>query len=193
MSQTLIEFEKIENALNTLGIEGMSAADVHGLLVGMLAGQEKLTCKFWLEKAILASIESDSKSDLFANVMAKEPVKQLEQLFKVSWEQMYAGDFEFSLLLPDDSADLAERASLLCAWTQGFLTGLHLSGVNIAKYKEGELAATLKDLTEIAQLDLAIEDNEENETAYTEIAEYVRMAALFIHSELTGSDRPAVH
>ncbi|OAJ35659.1 UPF0149 family protein [Piscirickettsia salmonis] len=187
MSQALVEFKTVDHVLQALGVEGMTAADVHGLLIGMLASQSNLTCKSWLEKAIFTGAHLDAESDLFSNVMVKEQLKQLEVLFKISWEQLSAGDFTFALLLPDDNAALTERASLLCAWTQGFLTGLHLSGVNIAKYKEGELATTLKDLAEVAQLDLAIEDSNENEAAYTEIAEYVRMAALFVHSELAGS------
>ncbi len=96
-----------------------------------------------------------------------------------------SGTLEFTPLLPDDETGLADRTDALSEWCQGFLYGMGLAG---ARFKPDELSEetgeVLKDIGQISQAGFEGEDSEEDETAYTEIVEYVRVGVQLLYEEL---------
>ena len=89
----------------------------------------------------------------------------------------------FSPLLPDDERPLAERVQALTLWCEGFLYGLGLTGTSDANLSS-QAAEAVRDLAEITRADVELSgDSEEDETAFTELQEFLWVAAMLIHEE----------
>jgi len=98
---------------------------------------------------------------------------------------------DFKLLLMDDDDPLSERVETLAAWCQGFIYGLAAGGIKEGSELPEDTAELLKDMIEISRAgndvdDTGVEESDDNddEEAYMEIEEYVRMGVLLIYEEL---------
>lgn len=147
-------------------------AQVHGLLCGYICATSGKGKDQW--QTLLPGSEK--------NPACKELIAEL---YEASYHQLSEFSFEFTLLLPDDSTDINNRTEALGLWCQGFLTGLEKSHVSIHRQDESELTDALNDIMEIGQVNYGdISDNDDDETAYFELTEYVRLAILMIFQEL---------
>lgn len=147
-------------------------AQVHGLFCGYLSATSG-EMNNRLEKLILGKNKDPAFREL------------LQQLYEMSYHQLSEFSFEFTLLLPNDDADISARTEALGLWCQGFLTGLQQGKVPVQNRDESDVTETINDIIEIAQVNYDdIADNDEDETAYFELVEYVRLGALLIFSEL---------
>jgi len=123
-------------------------------------------------------------------------------------QALLAGDLSYQLYLPTDSAELSLRTQALAAWCGGFVSGIGVhedwlpeapqivSGV--ASSGDVEVREAIADLSQIARADLETQSgNQEEEQAFAEIVEYVRVAVLLIHSSLNEStasqQQPILH
>jgi uncharacterized protein YgfB (UPF0149 family) len=153
-------------------------AQVHGLFCGYICANSGAEESRW-EKIILGKNK---------NIASRE---MLQQLYEFSYQQMNEFSFEFMLLLPDDEEDINTRTEALGLWCQGFLAGLEQSNIKIKRKGKDEFTETLNNLIEIAQVTYGdLEENEEDETAYFELVEYVRLAALMVFQELSSKKTP---
>ncbi len=164
----------------TLALEktqsNFQAAQVHGLLCGLICGTSGKTDDSW-EKIVLGPKKS------------KKTLSMLQELYETSYHQINEFSFEFSLLLPTDRANLDTRAEALGLWCQGFVAGLQQTDALIENREPGEATDALNDIIEIAQVNYGdVTANEEDETAYFELIEYVRLAVLMLYHEL-GTDK----
>lgn len=110
--------------------------------------------------------------------------------------QLRDPEFGFYLLLPDDSRPLALRAEALGDWCNGFLAGLGLAGVNRDQSLPEGVNEILRDFVEIAKVNFDVgDDDEDDEAAYMELVEYIRMGVLVIHQEFHPhpGDSQSVH
>src|SRR3546814_8517783 len=91
----------------------------------------------------------------------------------------------FDLLLPDDDVALVPRVRALGAWCDGFLFGLaSRPGLDLKKLTE-EAQEIIRDFTEFTQAAVGDDDDQNvEETAYTELVEYVRVGAQLLYMEL---------
>ncbi len=151
-------------------------SEVHGLFCGYLSATAGEMDNH-LEKRILGK----NKNPAFR--------ESLQQLYETSYHQLSEFSFEFTLLLPDDGVDIHIRTEALGLWCQGFLTGLQQGNVPIERREESDVTETINDMIEIAQVNYDdIADDEEDETAYFELVEYVRLGALLIFNELNKTN-----
>ena len=90
--------------------------------------------------------------------------------------------FGLELFLPDEDVALPERLEALGLWCQGFLAGFSVAPKGEAL--SDDVNEALKDLSAISQIDRDVEQDEEMETAYMEVAEHVRISAQLIYAEL---------
>ncbi|MCD6038992.1 MAG: hypothetical protein K0S27_392 [Gammaproteobacteria bacterium] len=152
----------------------LQPAEMHGLLCGYLcitSNPEKFDSKF--EHLLVL----DKKN--------KEARQILKQLYQTSYPSLSQFSFEFSLILPEEDTDINIRTEALGLWCQGFLTGLAQSPTSLQNYPEQDIREALGDLTEIAQIDFGhIPANEEDEKAYFELVEYVRLTVLMFFNTL---------
>lgn len=175
-----VNYLDILDALNYSSMPG-SAAEMHGLLSGMLCMDTSANRQQWLEQFFGAELDA----------IEDEALASLERLFDQTRRQLVDFDFSFEPLLPaDDDEDVASRARALSEWCHGFLQGIGYQGAN--SRWPGECAEILGDILEIVQLD-TLASSEADEVAYTELAEYVRVGVQVIHSELRSQAPPSLH
>jgi uncharacterized protein YgfB (UPF0149 family) len=153
-------------------------AEVHGFFCGYITGTSA-KMNTHLEKLVLGTHKNPEDREL------------LQQLYEMSYHQMSEFSFEFTLLLPDDDSDINARTEALGLWCQGFLTGLQQANIPIQNREESDVTETINDLIEIAQVNYGDIDNDsdEDETAYFELVEYVRLSVLSIFQGL-NTGRP---
>ena len=161
----------------------MGAADAHGALCGMLCARGTIELSEWVDHVIG---EQEQGSELLHDV-----VHRLSDLHQSTLEMMNDATGEFKLLLMDDDDPLPERVEALAAWCQGFIYGLAAGGIKEGSELPEDTAELLKDMVEISRAghdvdDAGVEESDDNddEVAYMEIQEYVRMGVLLIYEEL---------
>lgn len=153
----------------------LHASQVHGLICGILCGNPNSTAAW--EELVTGG---DNKSPKTHEV--------LQNLYDISAKQLKEFLFEFQLVLPADSEELPTRAEALTVWCQGFLTGLKMTQVQIVDREPSEMTEAINDIIEIAKMNYEeVVACEEDEAAYTELIEYVRMAVILIYQDMNES------
>jgi uncharacterized protein YgfB (UPF0149 family) len=162
------QFHDLQKAITKSALK-LHASEIHGLMCGILSGNIREEIPNW--------------EQLINQSETKTPVI-LKKLFKSSTEQLKQFLFEFEIVLPDDDQHLCMRAEGLTVWCQGFLTGLKLSNVSFESEDE-DFSEAISDLIEIAKMNYEkVVESEEDENAYMELVEYVRMAVILIYQTL---------
>jgi len=77
-------------------------------------------------------------------------------------------------------------------WCRGFLGGLGLSGANLESGLSEDGAEILRDFGTIAASRFEYDDAEEDETALTEVLEFIRVGVMLLHAELAPVPEPTV-
>jgi len=173
---TKLSYSELEKALNKTALK-LHPSQVHGLVCGFLCGHPKDT-KAW-EELVAGKEESEATHVV------------LQSLYDLSAKQLKEFLFEFQLMLPKDSKDLPERAEALSLWCQGMLTGLKMAEVPLAERKPSELTEAINDLIEVAKMNYEdVVASEEDEVAYTDLVEYIRMLVTYIYQELHEGETP---
>ena len=118
-----------------------------------------------------------------------------EELLNASRAQLSDEDMSFSLWLPNDEEILEERTMALSQWCNGFLAGIGSSGDETLKALSDEANDALKDLQQISTADVSdTAESEEDEIAFAEIVEYIRIVILMIREDLRGpEDQDLIH
>ena len=201
-TQHLIDFASIDKLFHGLGL-GLDPAECHGSLCGLLCASDAVTGPVWVDRVLagdpeLPGVESPSAHGPGA-AANYAPAALLLDLYKDTVEDLNDPEYGFSLLLPDDDEPLPQRVEELSRWCQGFLLGLGLGGVQEQTKLPGDSHEVMRDFAEISRLGggEASESNED-EAAFAEIVEYVRMAVLLLYEELRSlrtarPDGAAVH
>ncbi|BDH44676.1 UPF0149 protein YgfB [Salmonella enterica subsp. enterica serovar Choleraesuis] len=158
---------------------GLTPAEMHGLIAGMLCGGNRDTS--W------QSLVHDLTNEGLA--FSKTLADTLRQMHSVTADALEDEGFQFQLYLPEgDEVSVFERADALAGWVNHFLLGLGVTQPKLDKLS-GETREAIDDLRNIAQLGYdEEEDQEELEMSLEEIIEYVRVAALLCYDTFT---RPA--
>jgi len=163
-----------------LGIDAMmGAAEAHGALCGILCARGSIDLSDWVGQVLGDQAQGSN--------MLQDVVQQLSDLHQTTLAQLNDSMVEFDLLLPDDNDDLSERVAALASWCQGYVYGLAAGGLTEESKLPEDSRELLGDIIEISRADLDDENmskTEENEAAFMEISEYVRMGVLLINEEL---------
>ncbi|WP_164716766.1 YecA/YgfB family protein [Cedecea lapagei] len=168
-------YDAVGQLLNQQGV-GLTPAEMHGLISGMLCGGNKDSS--W--QALLHDLTNEGLA--FSQNLA-DPLRQMHAAIGDSLEDE---GFLFQLYLPDgDDVSVFDRADALSGWVNHFLLGLGVMQSKLDKVT-GETGEAIDDLRNIAQLGYdEDEDQEELEMSLEEIIEYVRVAALLCHDTFT--------
>ncbi len=113
----------------------------------------------------------------------------LTEVFESTVRQLADDEMGFELWLPDDDDLLEERTIALAQWCSGFLAGLASGGP--FETLSAETREAIDDLQQIARAELTVpeglgQDREEDEVAFTEIVEYVRIVTLMMYEDFRG-------
>lgn len=160
-----------------------SPSQLHGMLCGYLCAGAFENGELYLR----ALIARDKK-----NNATRVAAASLFELYTLSKEQITGLDFEFSLLIPDETSPLSERAQAFSEWCEGFTESIGTAGIGYEQLEEEESREALQHLYEFAQLDYEeLQVDEEDEKALMEVSEYARMAVLRLCSDIR--DNEVVH
>ncbi len=174
-----IDFPTLQAALTTQNIMA-HASEVQGVLAGLICGGYAFDNTDYL--ILMADIFNNGDK------LPKDLSQTVQQLYASTWQQLLDTDYGFTPLLPDEDDSLAERSNGLSVWVQGFNLGFGLQHKNVKHISKSSLSAEvqeiLQDFSEIANLATDMEDDDENEQAFYEVCEYVRMSAMLCFSEL---------
>jgi uncharacterized protein len=169
-----VTFPEIAHVLGEMQ-SSVPAAESHGCLCGALCAAPDYSLERWFEE-IVPEESSGAPSQ------ENDPLKLL---FEDTVRALRGDEMEFEPLLPDDDVPLQHRANALSLWCQGFLYGFGTAEPMLIEQIPSNVNEVLRDLTHIgrATVDLT-EVNEEEEQAYAEVIEYVRVGVQLIHDEL---------
>jgi len=167
-----ISYHHVETIL--IGRDGlMSAAEAHGLLVGMICINPDLEGESWLEEVMRDAEISAAPSDEEKTVLA---------LMFVETHQLYEEEsYEFNLLLPDDDESLQVRVEALGAWCRGFVYGLGCRQEDDPWPEDCD--ESVRDIVQISRIDSEAE-GEADEVSFMELSEFVRVAVQLIRTEM---------
>jgi uncharacterized protein YgfB (UPF0149 family) len=177
---TYDEFERVLRDARALP----EPAEAHGTLAGALCSSGDYGLIEWLHEIL--PDDSPEEAALQSSV--------LQNVYDSMVRRLAGNEADFAPLLPDDEAPLAERADALSLWCQGFLYGLGSGPASDPAKVSTEAGEIIRDLTEITHVGVAAdEQNEENEVAFAEVVEFVRVGVqlLFVEFAPARGQEPA--
>lgn len=188
MTDTFTHYSDLQQALENLE-PPLYPSEVHGGLCGLLCGKGSPDAPAWLA-SLFPGLDED-------NLLQRDAINLLQDVHNTTVQQLNDPTCDFHLLLPDDDAPLQERVEALGDWCQGFLAGLSLGGITDLNVLPQDVTEIIRDMNEIARAgsSYGLQETEEDEEAYQELVEYIRVGALLINEELhpVKSAPPALH
>ncbi len=186
-----MDFEHYCRAFTVVGLT-TNPAELQAVLCGRLSGGQQLSDKKVLEVATdLLDASASSLAAIESDVL---------QLYKDTAEQLDDSNVVFELLLPDDDDSLHERIETLSHWCQNYLSGLGQSGLSGDSPLAADVSEAMRDLAAIAMADSGAGDDdldpytnsidEQEETNFFELVEYVRVAVTLIYAEIKLMNNP---
>jgi uncharacterized protein len=167
-------FDRLSQFLQQQGMLA-NAAEVHGMLCGMLAGGASPSSEHWL--ALLSDLLHEGQT-------FPAPVRtKLDDLTQTIDAALRDPDMNFQLMLPDDQQPIEERLQAMIAWVQSFLVGFGVNQTNLASFSD-DVREAIDDMVELAKLDFSVEDDDDADRAYFEIVEYLRVSVIMCFCEV---------
>ena len=169
------DFETIERQLGAAKTD-LSPAESQGLLCGLLCHSKGDARGVWINELL---------DDGLPPAAVKKLQSVLDELYSSTSKAIADQEFGFEPLLPHDKCSISERSQALSTWCQGFLYGFGLSTNNMEKRLSDLGREALKDLIEITRMDTElVEESDENEAAFVELEEFVRVVIMTIYEDL---------
>ena len=180
-SQSNPDYTQLRDAL-TLAYSNNTPSEIHGLICGVICNQIKSGRTSRPHELVGTIVGIDDKHANRLDIL-------LETLYESCSEDLSRSDAGFSLLLPDDDHDLAERTHALGEWCRGFILGLlHNRALNMGALP-GDASEMTEDLMAISQAEPGDESPERDEWALAELEEYVRMGVQLVYEELLANGK----
>jgi uncharacterized protein len=149
------------------------AAEAHGTLAGALCTSSTYRFEDWLQEILPEG--------------RAQPISTgaLRGLYFLTTETLSSAEMSFEPLLPEDAQPLDERAAALSQWCVGFLYGLGSGSIQDVSKLPGEVGEVVRDFDELTRVGVGTgESEEENESAYVELVEFVRVGVQLVFEEL---------
>lgn len=174
------DYQQVNDALEAVDAQ-TDAAEAQALLCGMASASATPDKAAWVAQ-VLADTAPRGEP-------AKKCLEALVALHDNTMRGLDDEDMRFQLLLPDDSAPLPERTQALKRWVSGFLVGLGIGGLKQETPLPDEVSEALRDMDAITQIDIEA-GGEEDEGAFAELVEYVKVATLLVRANLRPHPKP---
>jgi yecA family protein len=191
-----LQYEHISGLLHGLGAAG-DAAEGHGILCGLLCSKGYVNSGAWIAQMIDEAPAPPTRED-----GSTQPLPEpLLDLHSETVRRINDLNYEFHLMLPDDEEELAVRVAALAQWCQGFLYGLGIGGIADFSALPATVSEIAQDLVEISRASAVTDGSDEDETAFAELVEYIRVGIQVIYEELqpitpgneTPESKPTLH
>ncbi len=168
----LPDYSEVVALLDAAGAEA-TPAELHGVVVGLICGgvEQRVNC---LLDYLYPSGERNAGNEPLSRLLAG--------LDRGCGDELQSRQLAFRLLLPDDDSGENLRVEALAQWCEGFLHGLGRGQLAADKPLPDDVRELLNDFAEITRADPGSGcDEEEVDTALTEIVEYVRVGVQTIY------------
>jgi len=169
------------NQLLRLSRSDSGAADCHGFLCGQVCVTESPHRQVWEE---YLDLQADNES------LVAEFHEEIDALLTETSRLLASPYFDFQLLLPDDEMPFEQRVIALGEWCHGFLNGFGMGQDTEAVMANDESRELIENFTRICRIGVSETVDEQDEKALFELAEYVRMGAIYIFDQLHAADKP---
>jgi len=161
-------------------LEAAELAECHGVACGLLCRQMDSSLDAYVGLLDMLELISAPGTGLKMS---------LEELLNSTRAQLVDEDLGLYLWLPSDDEILEERTMALSQWCNGFLAGLGSSGDSLFESMSDDANEALSDLEQISKAEVVdTAESEEDENAFAEIVEYIRVVILMIREDLRGPD-----
>lgn len=194
-----LHFDQISSILQDLGATG-NAAEGHGVLCGLLCAKGYVDGKSWVRQMVADETAQPSPPGCtgIEAMDAESLPPPLLDLHSETVRSINDSNYEFHLMLPNDEDGLELRVDALAQWCEGFLYGLGSGGIQDLSNLPEPVAEITQDLVEISKISPSSDGSDEDESAYTELVEYIRVGIQLIYEELqsTGASqrtKPTLH
>ena len=184
-SEDLPDFEH-SLALAGGNLDAAGLAEAHGVACGLLVRQHDANPDAYFGLLDMLEISNEPGPAL---------AETLGEVFTASKSQLGDQDMQLTLWLPGDDDSLEDRTEALAQWCNGFLASIGASGdEKRLEALSAEGTEALADLQEIAMAEIggpedeSEGDLEEEEGAFAEIVEYIRIAVLIVREDLRGPE-----
>jgi len=145
-----------------------SPSEVHGLITGAITNHLYTGVQPDLF-AILTGESDNSENGDVATVFA--------QLYRETSDVLFETDFEFIMVLPDDSEDIDTKTEALAEWCQGYCLGLLYNDKLVVDELPDNGPEIIKTIIEVSQATVSEDvEQEEDEKALFEIQDFLRLA-----------------
>ncbi len=166
-------FSDLEMALSGLSWEG-SPSEMHGAICGYLASGRAWADGGWPVELIGAPKQDSAEQVRTIVAMVARRVQ----------ESLDSDELDFGPWLADGEASLWNRVETMTLWCRGFLGGFGLG--NPEQPLESEVDEVLESFAVFASAPPSLgEEEEEDESAWTELVEFIRVGVLLCYSSLT--------
>lgn len=169
-----MEFDALDHSLAQAGAHA-GAAECHGALAGWLASGQGQDPAPWIDPMLEELDLGDAKVNRCRN--------DLMVLHRTVADQLADVGMPFAPLLPPDDTPLATRVAALAEWCEGFLFGLGLAGSAATRGGE-DVREVIADFAQIARAGVEQEGTEEDEVAYAELVEFLKVGVQTVHDGL---------
>lgn len=184
-------YYELESALRRVD-DDTDPSELHGTVGGLLCADNRANANSWL-----ASLFPERNAD---DIILSELKQALGQLFEETRQQLSDPLCGFDLLLPGDDYSFEQQLLALGEWCQGFLIGLNLGGIEDFNRLQGDAKEFAQDMVEIARAGVSYDfsDDEEDQQAYMQLVEYVRVGVMMVNDELNTTldakeNKPTLH
>ena len=175
-------YDEIEDALGAAN-SVTSPSECHGILCGLICAQDRAPENIW--KQLILPTDSGQ------NQQTKNVCGLIQATYVKTVQELCDHGFTFTLLLPNDDQLLDKRIEALGQWCQGFLLGMTEGGLQSFDGLPTDTTELMRDFVKIARLaDSTPDDDNDNETDFIEIEEYVRLGIQLIYQELQTANSP---
>ncbi len=169
-----MDYQQLYQRTRSIGLD-TGPSENHGIFCGLLCGGHPDAETLWVSELLQDCDPLDLR--------VRDCAEGFRALAEETREDIERPGLGFKPCLPGDTNPMVDRASSLRDWCQGFLYSLALSGTHEHHLSEITMEA-LGDLSHIAQLDdQALSGSEQEEDAYSELTEFVWVAAMLIYEE----------
>lgn len=175
-----MNFEYIDQARKKAHIS-IDVSEYHGKIAACLCCDN-----ISAEDLLPEEINADGSS-LSSETMELKTV--LVNVIEETSEKLNDAEMTFYPLLSPDSASLADRTGSLSSWCQGFIDGFGLAiaqkNIPIGPADQDIIGEIIEDFSQISKLTSAsVMNQDEEELAYMEVVEYVRVGVQLIFEEM---------
>lgn len=174
----MLEYDELENLLTKVNAE-TCAAECHGFLCGQICVTGYADAQQWRD---YLAMQVDNASRM------QDCVDEIHTMVGEIRVLIASPDFDFRLMLPDDSAPFRDRVEALGEWCHGFLNGFGMSRDTRAAMINDECQELIEDFSKICRVGLDEDDEEEDERALVELVEYVRLGVMSLFDTLQPDD-----